>query len=72
MHIDHLSITPTTAHNSSNHDQSITVDKIPYTSLILCAVTRLGDEVEFQCVGEGKKEEDNGQIEERSHFGLLC
>lgn len=56
MHIDNLPITFIPTNRRRHNDQRILIHEIPYTSLILCAVAMLCDEVEFE--GEGKREEE--------------
>ncbi len=70
MHINHLPIPSAPAHNRRDNDESIFRDEIPYTSLVLRAVTRLCEKFEFQCVGEGQEEEEDGQVEDGLH--LVC
>lgn len=53
VHVDHLPIASTAADDGSDDDQGISVDKIPHAPLVLTAVTCLGHQIEFQCIGEG-------------------
>lgn len=48
MHVDHLSITFTPSHRSSDNDKRVLVHEIPYASFVLCAVARLCEQVEFE------------------------
>ena len=68
MHIDNLTISPIPADCRRNNDECIFVHKIPYASLILRAVARVCDKVEFQGLRErnddkqDKEELDNRRV----------
>ena len=50
MHVDDLTISPTSTDRSCNNDQRISVYEIPYASLILGTVARVCNKVEFEGV----------------------
>jgi hypothetical protein len=56
VHIDNLPISSTSADRRRDNDQCIFVNKVPYASLVLGAVARVCDEVEFE--GLREREDD--------------
>ena len=52
MHINNLAISSTAADRRRHDDQCVFVDKISYTSLVLGAMARMCDKIEFECEGK--------------------
>ncbi len=70
MHIDNLSISSVSTDCRRNHDKCIFVHEIPYASLILGAVARVCDKVEFQGLRERENDkQDEEEFDDRRIFG---
>ena len=59
VHVDNLTISSRSTDRRRNHDEGVFVHEIPYASLILGAVARVRDEVEFKGVGEKRQDEQD-------------
>jgi hypothetical protein len=68
MHINNLPIPPAAIQYCRDDHQRISVDEVPYASLVL-AVRRLGDEVEFESCGKMGREEQYQRAPEDVHAG---
>ena len=66
MHINPLSITPISIQNRRDDYQLLLCNKVAHASLVLGRIVG-GDgvEVEFECCGEGKEEEQHAAEESR-------
>jgi hypothetical protein len=66
MHIDNLPISFTSTDRCRNNHQRIAVHKIPYASLVLGAVARVCDEVEFEGLREWEDDKkDQDELDDR-------